>query len=99
MTSIFVTHSYPLNSLSETIGIINESVCFQFITVFGCGGNHTANQGMIGFLHTFADHYEDSIDCFWRITVDCDRSVELTFEILEIEYEDVCRHSFVEVSI
>ena len=61
---------------------------------------------MIEFLYNYTVYDEsmasvpndDTLDCFWHITVDCDRSIELTIEMIAIDYFYEC-DDFVEVRL
>jgi len=55
-----------------------------------CGGNLT---GSIGNLVSpdWPYKYPNNVDCFWNITCEHNKVVELSFSEFDMEYQDDCR--------
>ena len=64
----------------------------------GCGGELLGPSGIISYPEFGEDGYDIGMDCYWTITVQEERTIELKFEMIDIEEDDTCKYDFVQVS-
>ncbi|XP_066537711.1 procollagen C-endopeptidase enhancer 2 isoform X2 [Hoplias malabaricus] len=64
--------------------------------VFACGGNFTGHSGTIG-SQGHPGVYPPNTKCVWRIIVPQGRVVSLSFRIMDLESDGVCRYDYVDV--
>ncbi|KAK1786726.1 hypothetical protein P4O66_017128, partial [Electrophorus voltai] len=64
--------------------------------VFACGGNLTGDTGFIG-SQGYPGIYPSNSKCVWRITVPRGQVVSLSFRVLDLENDSLCRYDYVDV--
>ncbi|XP_072543096.1 procollagen C-endopeptidase enhancer 2 [Salminus brasiliensis] len=64
--------------------------------VFACGGNFTGHSGFIG-SQGHPGVYPPNTKCVWRITVPQGRVVSLSFRVMDLENDGLCRYDYVDV--
>ncbi|XP_030631413.1 procollagen C-endopeptidase enhancer 2 isoform X2 [Chanos chanos] len=64
--------------------------------VFTCGGNFTGDMGFIG-SPGYPAVYPANTKCVWRVTVPQGKVVSLTFRVLDLESDSLCRYDFVDI--
>uniref|UniRef100_A0A4W4E7E6 Procollagen C-endopeptidase enhancer 2b n=1 Tax=Electrophorus electricus TaxID=8005 RepID=A0A4W4E7E6_ELEEL len=63
---------------------------------FGCGGNMTADAGVIG-SQGYPGVYPANTRCAWKIAVREGKVVVLNFQFLDLESDNLCRYDYVDV--
>ncbi|XP_029698299.1 procollagen C-endopeptidase enhancer 2b isoform X2 [Takifugu rubripes] len=64
--------------------------------VFTCGGNITADSGVIG-SQGYPGVYPPNTKCVWKITVPEGKVVVLSFRFIDLESDNLCRYDYVDV--
>ncbi|KAG5286674.1 hypothetical protein AALO_G00017520 [Alosa alosa] len=64
--------------------------------VYTCGGNITGESGIFG-SQGYPGVYPAYTKCVWKITVPRDKVVSLSFRVLDLESDTLCRYDFVDV--
>ncbi|XP_017570153.1 procollagen C-endopeptidase enhancer 2 isoform X1 [Pygocentrus nattereri] len=64
--------------------------------VFACGGNFTGRSGFIGSQGHPAV-YPPNTKCVWRITVPQGRVVSLSFRVMDLESDNLCKYDYVDI--
>ncbi|KAL2097219.1 hypothetical protein ACEWY4_006426 [Coilia grayii] len=64
--------------------------------IFTCGGNFTGDSGVIG-SQGYPGVYPANTKCVWRITVTRGKVVALSFRVLDLESDNLCRYDYVDV--
>uniref|UniRef100_A0A9J8BL45 Procollagen C-endopeptidase enhancer 2b n=1 Tax=Cyprinus carpio carpio TaxID=630221 RepID=A0A9J8BL45_CYPCA len=63
---------------------------------FTCGGNITGESGVIG-SQGYPGVYPPNSRCVWRVTVPEGKVVVLSFRLLDLESDNLCRYDYVDV--
>ncbi|MBN3326762.1 PCOC2 endopeptidase, partial [Atractosteus spatula] len=63
---------------------------------FTCGGNLTADSGLIG-SEGYPGVYPPNTKCVWKITVPEGKVAVLTFGFIDLESDSLCRYDYVDV--
>ncbi|CAL8362870.1 unnamed protein product [Lota lota] len=64
--------------------------------VFHCGGELASGSGFVG-SEDFPSYYKANSKCTWRITVPEGNVVMLTFRVMDMEADSLCRYDFLDV--
>ncbi|KAG7248288.1 hypothetical protein CRUP_022186, partial [Coryphaenoides rupestris] len=63
--------------------------------VFLCGGDLVADSGFVG-SEDFPSSYKPNSKCTWRITVPVGNVVMLTFRVMDLEADALCRYDYLD---
>ncbi|XP_030217137.1 procollagen C-endopeptidase enhancer a [Gadus morhua] len=63
--------------------------------VFQCGGDLVSDSGFVG-SEDFPSYYKPNSKCTWRITVPEGNVVMLTFRVMDLEADSLCRYDYLD---